>query len=260
MKAGDAASGQGAAASSALARLRDRGLDLAAALPPGDWDAIAEGGWRCERLLPGARSVLLVGSGGRSLGRALGGAALAGGAPNPVDDHCRAALDEAAAELPGPGRAWAYTDRLGPDGRPAADGSFVDLVALARAAGLGRPSRLRLLLHADFGPWLSMRGAIASEVEAEAWARVLAAPPLLEDDLASPCEGCPAPCAVACPGHALDDGLLDLARCVETRLAGPPCDTACAARRACVLGREHAYTEAMEAHHARASLAFVRPD
>lgn len=247
------------AAESALAVLREGGLDLMGLLEPQAWDAHAQEGWCCDRLLTGARSVLVIGSGGRSLGRAVGEERLsAPDSPHPFDDHSRRVLDAAAAMLPGPARALLYSDRLGPDGRPEPEGEFVDLIALAEAAGLGRPGRLRLLLHPDLGPWLSIRGVLVSRMAPETWRPLLGMLPQAWPPLASPCEGCSAPCVAACPGGALDGGLLDLERCIETRLAGPPCDEACAARRACVLGREHAYSAPVEAHHARASLAYAR--
>lgn len=259
MAVAEAESVQSSAVVSALAALRAGGLDLAGALDAVDYDALMQGGWLIDRLLPGARSILVVGSAGQSLGRAVDLARESESASaHPFDDHCRSLLDTVAAALPGPGRALLYADRLGSDARAAPDGTFADLVGLAQAAGLGRAGRLRLLLHPEFGPWLSIRGLIASAIEAAAWRAALGPSPGLAVPATSLCDGCAAPCVAACPGGALDHGPLDLGRCQETRLANPACEERCDARRDCVLGREHAYAPAVEAHHARASLDFVR--
>lgn len=248
-----------AAASAALAALSAGGLDLTGALDVAEYDSLSQRGWRSEHLLSNARSVLIVGSAGRSLGRAVGVEALARSMQrNPLDDHCRAVLDRAAALVPGPGRALFYTDRLGPDGQPAPQGEFVDLIGLAQAAGLGRPGRLRLLLHPELGPWLSIRGLLMSRLDYADWLPSTGPAQAASVGPTSLCDGCPAPCVTACPGGALDAGPLDLERCSATRLANRDCERACAARRACVLGREHAYERVVEAHHARASFAYLR--
>jgi hypothetical protein len=43
-------------------------------------------------------------------------------------------------------------------------------------------------------------------------------------------------------------------RCASARQREPRCRLRCDARRACVLGPEHAYPEAAEAHHMRSAL------
>ena len=64
-----------------------------------------------------------------------------------------------------------------------------------------------------------------------------------------PCTGCPAPCAAACPGQAPTPAGFRLDRCVAARAREPGCVASCAARRACVLGPEHAYLPEALAHH-----------
>jgi len=54
-----------------------------------------------------------------------------------------------------------------------------------------------------------------------------------------PCRGCAAPC-----------DRFDVARCAAPRRSEAGCRRRCDARRACVIGPEHRYTEAAEAHHA----------
>ena len=145
-------------------------------------------------------------------------------------------VEAAAARLPGPSRALFAFEQRG--------GGFADFVALGRAAGLGAPGRLGLLLHPVYGPWLSIRAVLLCALRLEP------TPPLAAFD---PCSGCPAPCAAACPGAALSGPRFDVAACAATRRREPGCQLRCDARRACVLGPEHAYSGEAEAHHMRAS-------
>jgi epoxyqueuosine reductase QueG len=113
-------------------------------------------------------------------------------------------------------------------------------VALGRAAGLGAASRLGLLLHPEFGPWMSLRAVVLTPLE------LPESGPLTDFD---PCGGCAAPCASACRGSAIADDRFDVARCAATRLREAGCRSRCDARRACVIGPEHGYAAAAEAHH-----------
>lgn len=217
-------------------RLDAAGLDLRGALAPREYDARVPSAWRCEVLLPGARSVLVVGSGGRALWRAAGEGAQRG-EPDPLDAHTRRVLLECAALLEAGGERVAVGfahERRGD--------AYADFVALGHAAGLGAPSRLGLLVHPVYGPWLSLRALLFSTL---AW------PPGGPLPGFDPCRGCPAPCASACHGRAIAPAGFELGRCAATRRSEPRCALRCDARHACVLGQEHAYAEPAEAHHMR---------
>ncbi|HEX5066045.1 MAG TPA: hypothetical protein VFY49_08020, partial [Myxococcota bacterium] len=111
------------------------GLDLRGALSRTGYDALVPAAWRSERLLPEARSALIVGSGGRALWRAAeASGALAG--DHPLDRHTERALAACVAALGEggePARAVFAHERRGD--------AYADFVALAQAAGLGAPSR-----------------------------------------------------------------------------------------------------------------------
>jgi hypothetical protein len=189
---------------------------------------------------PGARAVLVVGSGGRLLWERFRAAPEGQGQldpdGDPLDTYTARLLAEAAA-LAGHGARWGlYSEQR--------EGAFAPLGRLAQLAGLGAPSRLGLLVHPRYGPWLALRGLLYLPH------RVEPARPEPFD----PCNGCPAPCTVACRGGAVGPAGLDLAACLATRRALPACAHDCDARLACVVGREHAYTVEQRAHHARASL------
>ena len=209
------------------------GLDLRGALSRSTYDALVPPAWRCPMLLPGARSAVLVGSGGRALWRAARESGAAGS--DPLDLHTARALEGCVAELTTAGRhalALFAHERRG--------GVHADFVALGQAAGLGAPSRLGLLVHPVYGPWLSLRALLLTDV---AWPE---SAPLRAFD---PCTGCPAPCADACHGRAVGIAGFDVRRCAATRQVDPRCGPRCDARRACVLGRDHAYLPEAEAHH-----------
>jgi epoxyqueuosine reductase QueG len=173
-----------------------------------------------------------VAAGGRALFRAFGAAPEARRPGDPLDAYTRRVVGAAAERLRPSCALFAFEQR---------EGRFADFVALAAAAGLGAPSRLGLLLHPVYGPWMSIRAVLLT-------ARPLPpSPPLRDFD---PCAGCPAPCADACHGSAIGPRF-DVRACARTRRREPACALRCDARRACPVGREHAYAPEAEAHHMR---------
>ena len=217
--------------------LRAAGFNALGILEASQYDALVPPPFRLGLLFPLGRSALVLGAGGRALFDAFERSPEAAFTRDPLDAYTRRIADACAA-WPGLGAARALfaSERR--------SGVFADFVALGRAAGLGAPSRLGLLVHPEFGPWLSLRAVVLCE-------RTLVPTPELMGF--APCEGCPAPCAEACHGEALAGAHFDTAACLAARLREPACKARCDARRACVFGREHAYRERAEAHHMRAA-------
>ncbi len=213
------------------------GFNALGVLEARSYDALVPPGFRLDLLFPLARSALVLGAGGRALFDAFERSPEAAFTQDPLDSYTRRIANQGAA-WPGLGAAralFAFESR---------EGVFPDFVALGHAAGLGAPSRLGLLLHPVYGPWLSLRAAILCE-------RALTPTPALAGF--APCDGCPAPCATGCHGEALAGARFDTAACLTTRLREPACKARCDARRACVLGRAHVYREHAEAYHMRAA-------
>jgi hypothetical protein len=228
-----------AAALAARLGLEAAGLGRLGVLAISRYDALVPAAWGSAALRPGARSALVVASGGRALFEAFCAAPEAALAVDPLDAYARRVVEEAAGRLGGGARAlFAYERRRG---------VYADFVALAQAAGLGAPSRLGLLLHPQFGPWLSIRAVLLTQREI---AETASLPGF------APCDGCSAPCVRACRGGAVPGGPrgFDVAACRATRLSESACRSRCDARRACVVGPDHAYSPEAEAHHMRASL------
>jgi len=147
------------------------GLNLAGVVPIADYDRIVPEGWTSQRLLGSARSAIVIGAGGRGLheqhrARAHG-SALDAFVAQTVERGCEALRAKGWAAI-----SLAYDETR--------DGQHVDLIALARRAGLGAPSRLGLLLHRKYGPWLSLRALVLTE-------RPLPEPPPRAEF--SPCDG-----------------------------------------------------------------------
>jgi len=215
----------------AAARLADAGLN-AWGVAPGD---------AYDHLLPGCRSVMVFASGGGRLWEAFLDDVRAhpghlSDEQNPLDAFVRRSIEAADPGAAAAGRRWV---------RCAGDAEvFVDFRPLALAAGLGQHSRLGLLLHPTYGPWMGLRAACFTTEELEPTGP-LAAP--------GPCEGCDAPCAVACAGGAISPSEgIDIRRCsgfhVETGEEGP-CARACHARAACPEGAGHRYSELEIGYH-----------
>jgi epoxyqueuosine reductase len=213
--------------------LADAGINLAGVLSVRDYDARVPAGWQTRHLLPSAGSVVVLATGGRAFFRAFRRSA---------DPGCDAFLVRVIEQvIRREGRATAgyyFEDR----------GGFADFVELARVAGLGSPSRLGILIHPEYGPWLAIRALLFTERELD---------PTSPDPSFAPCDGCPAPCASACPGQALPATGFDLERCTATTRREDACRVGCAARHACVLGQNHRYDADAEAHHRVAALAHL---
>jgi hypothetical protein len=189
------------------------GLNLRASLPIARYDAAVPEAWRSAALLPQARSAILVANGGRAFWDAFACAPEFGAPIDPLDSFTRRVIEAAARELEPGALARFPFERRG--------GGYADFVELGRLAGLGAASRLRLLLHPSYGPWISLRAIVLARGD---WEIGPGAPPGFD-----PCRDCPAPCERA--GSDLG-----------------------ARRRACVVGPEHTYSEAELAHHAKYAL------
>jgi ferredoxin len=217
------------------AALESAGFNLRGAISATGYDAVVPAAWRTGVLLPEARAALVVGSGGRALWSALRKALELDAANDPVETYTARVLDALARDLGAaghPSRALYPMEQRG--------GVWADFVALGRGAGLGVPSRLGMLIHPTYGPWLSIRAVLLTTRECPLGTS------LRDFD---PCAGCAAPCAGACPGGAVWPEGISARLCYETQRTNPACALRCDARHACVLGQEHAYATEAEAHH-----------
>jgi epoxyqueuosine reductase QueG len=225
------------------------GFNVAGVLSARVYDERVSSGWSTAQQLPAARSVVVLGCGGTAFEKALAQAPERGHPVHPVDGFTRRVVKTAARRMRAKGleaRALFYWERITRSPTDAGPGEFADFAALAEAAGLGAPGRLRILLHPHFGPWLAIRALLMTSAHL---APTAPAPGF------APCEHCPAPCADACPAGAIDEAGLDMETCFDARRGLTACAESCAARHACVIGPEHAYGPGADRHYMRTALA-----
>jgi ferredoxin len=198
-------------------------------------------GVRLEDLLPGAAGgVVVADGGGRFFARFRSHGDVAG--PDPLDRYTAAVIARAVeTALAGTGVRHVVVHPFSRE-RP-----IIPFQRLGRAAGLPRPGPLGIQVHPVYGPWWAYRAFVVLDVALPASGR-----------LADRCDGCPAPCAAACPGRAVRAAGFDVSACVARREADEGCRLSCAARLACVAGPEHSYPREQLAFHMGASLARLR--
>ena len=129
-------------------------------------------------------------------------------------------------------------------------GLFLDFMLLGELAGFGVPSLLGILLHPEFGSWMSMRGAIISDLDFTSYDK-----PLIDFD---PCPSCSKPCITACPANTISFKGWDWNKCMNFRLNSSTCESNCFSRRACPYGKEHQYSEDQLEHHHRFVIKSVK--
>lgn len=196
------------------------------------FDAGQPAGRRTRDFQPGCATVFLFGSGGPRCWQHLleRGVDMAAPAPDhhPIDSYCAAACEQLIS--------WMQTQGIRAQAVHPNDDPALNFMQLAEMAGWGTISPvLGILLHPDYGPWVSIRAAVLIEdapfgaVEAE------------EQLPFQPCLRCDQPCVRACPVGVYDGlGAARLEVCAQHRHEGH-CGSGCDARRACPVGVVHRY-------------------
>ena len=222
-----------------LSDLRDRllpfGLNHLGVASAEAYDRSAKAALRTQELMPGTRSILVVGSGGPDLWEALMAdlrrdpTGLTEQA-HPLDAFVERGIAATGPLLAGVTHRWFLTTATAP--------VHLDMRTLAVLAGLGAKSRLGLVLDRRFGPWLGLRAAcfLASELD----------PSPIADEL---CTGCGAPCMMRCPGNAFVDGQWNVGRCAAFHAVSETCHGICHARLACPVGVAEQYPELERRYH-----------
>ncbi len=129
--------------------------------------------------------------------------------PHPLDRYSKHVINALGEEF---GLDAVYPS----DGPPFAP--FIDWALKAEGVYL---APIGLLVHVEFGLWISFRGAL----------KLAGAPKRSSVD---PCENCARPCLNACPVEAFSHGEYDVERCRGYLQSGSvDCWQGCLARRAC---------------------------
>jgi epoxyqueuosine reductase len=217
------------------APLAAAGLNHMGVVSVADYDAIASPCLQSQQLAPGSRSVMVFASGGASLwGALLADLALhpchLTDEAHPLDAFVRRTVESVSGVLDAASPRWFFA---------AADAQVhLDFRTLAVAAGLGASSRLGLVIHPRWGPWMGLRAACFSTLDLTP-----------NRPLDSVCEGCPAPCASTCPGKAFPAGRWDVHACSTFHQKSTECDERCAARVACPVGEDARYPPMERLYH-----------
>ncbi len=130
----------------------------------------------------------------------------------------------------------------------------VDFQTLGVACGVGQRSALGILLHPEYGPWVSLRAALLLPVALTPSGAPIAG--------AVACETCARPCVAACPVrapmHPPEQPGFAFEACFASVALTTRCDTACHARAACPVGARHRYGAAQHEFHHRSFVKMVR--
>ncbi len=120
-------------------------------------------------------------------------------------------------------------------------GRNLSFTKLAEVCGFGTTQTvLGYLLHPEFGPWVSLRAAVLCSFEVQASHPISGS--------FHPCEACQKPCISACPAMAISRTEFDFRACGTQLKSSKSCDRVCLARKACVVGPEHAYGDEESLH------------
>jgi hypothetical protein len=228
------------------------GLNLVGAVSARSYDRAVAAPYRAGAIDSRARSIVAIGNGGGALWTALQSHAQAHPGwwrrENPLDDFTREVIETEVA--PAARRAGAHATVVYPFMQGAPTLNFIEL---AKAAGLGGPSIVGVVVHPVFGPWIAFRAALLVDEAIDA---------LGEAAGFDPCPTCTArTCVAACPAGAIAyPAGWDIQRCLIRRVeVEPECSPQCHARARCVLGPQHRYPDEELAYHQMRALRAMRP-
>jgi epoxyqueuosine reductase QueG len=199
------------------AALAPAGLNHLGVVSASAYDAVAPAHLRTEVVHPGARAIVVVGSGGRAHWDAFMAwiaqdpVGRLGRRRHPLDDFTAETFTALAGQGPLEGSRVIYPTFSAP--------LRLDFIALGELAGLGRRSELRILVSERWGPWFALRAAVFTST---ALAPSPVAPRL--------CDGCAAPCLAVVP-------------------AGVERASYLRARQACVIAPTEQYAAAESTYH-----------
>ena len=195
----------------------------------------AKPGLKIAEIAPGTKSILVVGNAGPAFWDVFSADLKQNPEhlrdhDDPVDAFVSRSIERASRTIAHVPHRWIQSTHDAP--------VHLDFRTLAVDAGLGAPSRLGLVIHPKFGPWMALRAAC-----------FLPMPLPKSDPIRDLCSGCSAPCVDACPGSAFLDGQWDVQQCVKFHRESNECDQSCASRMACPVGADMAYPAIQRRYH-----------
>lgn len=216
------------------------GFNLTLAIKASEYDSAIAGTNKLETIFPNAKSVILVGFGGKRFWTIFQEFLK----ENPhfktnnvdlIDSYSVLKFNEASQILESYGISYMTAYPFGKDALS------INFLKLGELAGAGVPSLLGILLHPVYGPWISLRGVILTDMEFDHYDK-----PLVDF---SPCPTCDKPCIEACPANTISESGWDYKACINYRISDRTCAHTCASRRACPYGKDEQYSEAQLRYH-----------
>ncbi len=186
----------------------------------------------------GYRQLLLIGHAGRQLWKSMKAAGVH--SEHPVDDFTVQVVREWFArcqpqntyEIIYPGTHLIGLQRLG------------------QLAGWHHATPFMVGIDREWGTWYAYRAVVLADTRFE---------PTVPLKTAAPCHHCEhKACIATCPGAALDDGQLNLGKCVAYRKrAESHCKATCLARVICPVGSQHRYDDEQMHHIYSNSMRYI---
>ncbi len=228
---------------------RDSGFNITQTITARDYDEVVAENRQVSDLLPGARSITLIGFGGNAFWNTFSNYLKSNPDfkerdENLIDNYSLMIFEELSGVLNENGVMHRAVFPFGEDG------TLMDFVKLGERSGAGVRSLLGILLHPEHGPWISLRGALLTDLELSRYDSPL--------EGFAPCPSCHKPCISACPASTISEKGWDWESCMAFRLAEDTCSSSCASRRACPYGKDRQYSEEQMAYHHRFVLKSVK--
>jgi len=122
---------------------------------------------------------------------------------------------------------------------------FLDFRVLAERVGLGHQSPVGLLIHPEYGLWVSMRMVLLTTEHLSH--TVLST--------VSPCTGCETkPCINACPAGAVSISGWSVQKCASFHRESTVCEGVCYSRMRCPVGSQYRHSKLQHLYHNSRSL------
>jgi hypothetical protein len=229
--------------------LSESGFNIFVKIRASDYNGQVKPERKSDRIMDGAKSIILVGFGGNSFWKIFNTFL----DNNPewrerhtdlIDTYTTLNLSRGGENLDAAGVGYALSY---PFGENALN---LDFVTLGKLGGTGVGSLLGILINPVFGTWISLRGAIITDAEFFEYDS-----PLEGFD---PCPSCQKPCITACPAHTVSESGWDWQACMEWRMETDVCSAHCASRVACPWGSGERYSPGQMAYHHSFVLKSVR--
>lgn len=217
------------------------GFNLVLSIDPEQYEQISQEDNSLDSIFPDAESIILVGFAGNKFWGIFQNFL----ASNPdfreknvdlIDNYTVFKFTEASNILTNNGINHKY---VYPFGENALE---VNFVKLAELGGAGVPSLLGILLHPVYGSWISLRGAVISNLKLNTYDKPISG--------FAPCPSCSKPCITTCPAHTISKSGWNWEACMKFRISNVTCSESCASRLACPYGKEEQYaSDQIQYHH-----------